>query len=74
MYKRYIMAIFLIGMGTNIFAQDISATDPVAGPRMVFKETAFDFGEVEEGEIATHIFKFRNIGTDTLYIKKVSGG
>lgn len=37
-------------------------------------ETAFNFGKVDQGENATHVFKFKNTGTDTLEILNVKAG
>lgn len=39
--------------------------------RIVFEEEEFDFGEVKGDTLLTHIFKFINPGTDTLFIKKI---
>ncbi|MFQ6069412.1 MAG: DUF1573 domain-containing protein [Candidatus Aminicenantales bacterium] len=41
------------------------------GPRIEFKETSFNFGQVEQGRILTHVFKFTNAGDETLVIEKV---
>ena len=43
----------------------------VPSPQIEFKEMEFDFGLIKEGEKATHTYKFRNAGTDTLRIEKV---
>jgi hypothetical protein len=40
-------------------------------PKIVFKETAFDFGNVDEGPDITHEFWFRNRGRATLKITNV---
>ena len=41
------------------------------GPRIKFDETEIDFGEIAQSKKITHIFKFENIGGDTLIIEKV---
>lgn len=41
------------------------------GPVLQLKETSYDFGQVKEGEIVTHVFTFKNIGDEPLVIKKV---
>ena len=43
----------------------------VAGPKIEFKELEYDFGELKQGEIATHIFEFQNIGDEKLTIENV---
>ena len=44
------------------------------GPKAVFKELMFDFGDVKEGDIAEHTFVVANKGDQTLEIKDVKPG
>lgn len=39
-------------------------------PKIEFDESEVDFGEVKQNTELTHIFKFRNVGADTLVINK----
>jgi hypothetical protein len=41
------------------------------GAEMVFDKVAHDFGQIEQGDVVTHVFNFENIGGDTLEIAKV---
>jgi hypothetical protein len=41
-------------------------------PIFVWQDTAFNFGEVKEGEVITHDFHFRNTGTAPLLITNAS--
>jgi hypothetical protein len=41
------------------------------GPFLAFEEESFDFGKIEEGTVAAHVFKFQNCGSDTLHIQRV---
>lgn len=43
-------------------------TDTNQLARIRFEETEFDFGEVKEGDIVTHSFKFTNVGKVPLTI------
>lgn len=43
-------------------------TDTVNVAKMVFEETSYNFGEIEEGEIVNHTYKFTNTGTVPLLI------
>jgi len=43
------------------------------GPQIQFDQEQFDYGEISRGETAEHIFKFANIGGDTLRIFNVFG-
>ncbi|NVO10635.1 MAG: DUF1573 domain-containing protein [Bacteroidales bacterium] len=38
-------------------------------PELQYVEDFFDFGSIIQGEVVTHTFHFRNIGTDDLIIK-----
>lgn len=52
-----------------------TATAPTNGtPTVEVPETAFDFGEVTEGNDYLHAFKIRNTGTGILVIKKIVPG
>ena len=37
-----------------------------------FEEEKYDFGNVKEGELATHLFKFKNTGKEPLILTNVS--
>lgn len=57
--------------------QEVAAAeqDAKAGelPVMQFEETEFDFGTINEGEIAEHTFKFTNTGKSPLIITNAKG-
>ncbi|HLS94453.1 MAG TPA: DUF1573 domain-containing protein [Sphingobacterium sp.] len=40
--------------------------------KIEFVESAFDFGQVKEGEIVEHVFSFKNTGTAPLILSQVS--
>lgn len=40
-------------------------------PKMVFEETRVEFGNLTQGEKATHVFKFKNEGKSDLIIRKI---
>jgi len=40
-------------------------------PRIQFEEMTYDFGQVREGTEVIHVYKFNNVGTDTLVIGKI---
>ena len=55
-------------------SDDSTSVNQVAGPQLVFEEERFDFGTIEPGQVVDHVFQFRNVGLDTLHIKKVTSG
>ncbi len=52
-----------------VFAQESSKI-----PVISFSQKEYDFGTVIEGDTAEYVFKFTNIGQDTLRIKGVRPG
>lgn len=56
---------------SSIVRNPVSANEPedtVNVAKMVFEETSFDFGEVDEGDVVTHVYKFTNTGKVPLVI------
>jgi len=43
-----------------------------AQPFIYFYEKEYNFGKVNQGDVIKHIFKFKNIGTETLIINKIT--
>lgn len=57
-----------------VLAEEIAPVAPAnstTGPDIAFSELEWDFGEVFEGDDATHIFKVTNKGTETLSLLNV---
>ncbi|NOX90755.1 MAG: DUF1573 domain-containing protein [Calditrichaeota bacterium] len=56
--------------------QPLAAQDStqVKGPLIHFSEMTKDFGNVRGDTILTHIFAFKNIGSDTLHISRLKSG
>ena len=54
-----------------------TATQPEVptGPTTVmsFGETDFDFGSVDEGEVVSHVYKFKNTGNEPLILSDAKG-
>ena len=43
-------------------------------PKALMPETTWDFGKVPQGDVVSHSYWIKNIGTDTLRIIKVRPG
>lgn len=70
--KKVITLVFLFTvliLGSN-YAQ-LPDSEKIEGPKIKFEETTFDFGDIEEGVYAKHIFKFTNTGDKPLLLKEV---
>jgi len=53
------------------FALAQDSTNGVKGPKIKFAETSYDFGTAAQNTAVKHLFKFKNVGTDTLKITQV---
>lgn len=69
-----------VNSGTTTPAATPGATTPAAaevptGPTTTieFTESTFDFGTIDEGEKVSHVYKFKNTGTEPLIIKDAKG-
>ena len=47
------------------------ADDGAKGAKIQFTESIYDFGTVAQGTPVKHVFKFKNVGSDTLRIEQV---
>lgn len=45
--------------------------DKPDGPDMTFTEEKYDFGDIIQGDVVEHTFKFKNAGTEPLVISNV---
>jgi hypothetical protein len=72
--KKYISIFFILSfiilLQGNLLGQNTSTKSNAS---IVFEEDSYDFGEVSTDTVLTHVFKFENTGTDTLFIKSVRG-
>ena len=64
--KRSLLILLGIVFSTGVFAQVLEKS-----PVMTFETKSHDFGDVKQGEKVTHIFKYKNTGTDTLRIDNI---
>jgi len=60
----------LLLLQINLFGQDSANS---SNAKIVFEKESYDFGEVSNDTVLTHVFEFKNTGTDTLFIASVRG-
>jgi hypothetical protein len=60
----------VIALSCN-FALAQDSTKVAKGPKIQFGETSYDFGTAAQNTAVKHLFKFKNVGTDTLKITQV---
>lgn len=76
MKKAFVLALSLACAGFGAQAQT-AAVKPAnaqvkpAGPQIQFDEMKYDFGSAKQGEVVTHVFKFKNVGTQPLVISNI---
>lgn len=68
--KRIALGIVFLVLSFTLFLSPILG-ETAKGPKMVLKEKAFDFKEVDEGKVVEHAFEVLNEGDAPLEIKKV---
>jgi len=56
----------IIRIEDSIFEDDV---DTSLMAKMQFEETVYDFGEVNEGDIVKHTFRYKNVGKRPLLLK-----
>ena len=77
MKKLFILAVSMsLAMGvasaqTTTDKNTKTTKTTAAGPVMTFAESKFDFGNIKQGDIVEHVFKFKNTGNAPLVIKQV---
>ncbi|NME72199.1 DUF1573 domain-containing protein [Flammeovirga aprica] len=64
--KKLVLALFLGLIGIVASAQD------TAGPVITFEEKTYEFGDIHQGDVVEHTFKFSNTGDTPLVITNVT--
>ncbi|WP_345235652.1 DUF1573 domain-containing protein [Hymenobacter saemangeumensis] len=74
MKKVLLLALSLTATAYTVQAQSVkpaNAIDKVVGPAITFEESKYDFGEIAQGGVVTHVFKFKNTGSAPLIISNI---
>lgn len=71
--KKLRIGIFLFTL-CFIAPLSLAWAQEATGPRMVIKEKAVDYPEVDEGKVIEHVFRVLNTGDQPLQIEKVKPG
>jgi hypothetical protein len=64
-HKLLFLTLFATGL---IFAQDKA---PAEKSHLEFSEDSFNFGQLQTDSLVTHVFNFKNTGSDTIEIHNV---
>ncbi len=72
MLKKAINLGFFLLLGFAVLSQDAPVfEEPQNGPKIMFSEASFDFGEITQGDIVKHVFTFENTGNEPLILSDV---
>lgn len=76
--QRPLIRIFLLILISTLFPnialsqeKDEDQTDTTAFAQISIEKTEYNFGDLNQGEIAEHIFEFKNIGNSALILNNV---
>ncbi len=67
--KKILMIAVLLVSASAVFGQ--AATTKQNGPVITWDKNAHDFGNIVQGDVVEHTFKFTNTGTEPLIITNV---
>jgi hypothetical protein len=71
--KKYSFLAIVLLAATTLFAQE-SKPAPAAkedGPVLTLEKTTHDFGDIYQGDVVEHVFKFTNTGNQPLIITNI---
>lgn len=66
---KYLASLLFIGLAFFASAQEDEA--PMTGPKIVFAEKSYDFGNIKQGDRVEHVFEFENTGNEPLILSDV---
>jgi hypothetical protein len=70
LFSILLLSFVTFGMAQTQSAQ-VAPLDPANGPIIKFTETLFAFGEIKQGDVVEHVFKFKNEGNAPLILTNV---
>lgn len=75
MKKLFLLTALAFGFTATLTAQApaTSTMDRPTAPVMTFEQLEFNFGNIKQGDVVTHEFRFRNTGKEPLIINNAQG-
>ncbi len=68
---RVLASLFILCIGFGVLAQSTEEETSDSGAKITFKETVHEFGEINQGDVVTHVFEYENTGNEPLIISNV---
>jgi hypothetical protein len=69
--KRIFTLIFGVVVAMAAFAQTVTPPTAKTGPMISWEKATHDFGDIHQGDVVEHTFKFTNTGTEPLIVTNV---
>jgi hypothetical protein len=66
--NRFVIVVLIMAFAVPVLAQ---SAQKVKGPVLTLEKSSYDFGDISQGEIVEHVFKFTNTGDEPLLITNV---
>tara|TARA_A100001011_G_C13955151_1_gene692923 strand:- start:47 stop:451 length:405 start_codon:yes stop_codon:yes gene_type:complete len=69
---KFCCSILFVLILSCAFAQEPAVfEEPIKGPKIVFSEEKYEFGDIIQGDVIEHIFEFKNSGNSPLILQDV---
>lgn len=68
---RVLASLFILCVGFGVVAQSTTADQPQNGPKITFSESSHEFGDINQGDVVSYVFKYENTGNEALVISDV---
>ena len=69
--KYYCSILFVYMLGSAFAQEPIVFEEPTNGPKIVFLEDKYEFGDIIQGDVIEHVFEFKNSGNAPLILQDV---
>ena len=66
-----ILSVVLLATAMSCSQSNNNANDKKGAAEITFAETEFDFGSIEQGSDAAHVFSYKNTGKEALVVSNV---
>ena len=69
---KYYCSILFVFILISAYAQEpLVFEEPINGPKIVFLEDKYEFGDIIQGDVIEHVFEFKNSGNAPLILQDV---
>ena len=69
---RYYCSLLFVYIFSSAFAQEqFVFEEPINGPKILFFEDKYEFGDIIQGDVIEHVFEFKNSGNAPLILQDV---